>query len=114
MVPPNLIPPQLSCIPVEEAQRLQQEATCTGHASFVAAPVFQSVGSETGEHVETLAARNVPSSLFLDLGENPRLDEGAPGGGLLLKMNYLAGCGVNKMFHLYPPRYHTSHIPLNP
>lgn len=63
------------CRPAHEREPLQHEVACLFYTSSVGAPVLQTEIGKILEDVQTLAGWDVPVSVLLYFGEDPRLDE---------------------------------------
>ena len=74
-------PPRRPIPPAQEGEPLKEEAARLLHALRVRAPVLQAVMREVPQDVQALGRRDVPVPLLLDLREQPRLEQGATGGG---------------------------------
>jgi hypothetical protein len=60
-------PPAHPPTPVREAEPLEQEAACCGHAAIVGAPRLQAVAHKVLQQGEALRGRNVPQPALGDL-----------------------------------------------
>jgi len=64
-------------VATKEGDPVEKKVTRVLDALIVASPVFEAVGGEILENVESFRSRDIPMSLLLDLIKKPRFDDGA-------------------------------------